>query len=89
MDKNIFEFRNYKAYLDHLISSKPGKGRGMRSSIAKALHCQTSYISQVLNEEAHFSLEQGDALNRLLDHSDIIVVGELSISWWRVPLLDG
>jgi hypothetical protein len=28
-------------------------------------------------------------LNRLLDHSDIIVVGELSISWWRVPLLDG
>jgi hypothetical protein len=54
------------------------------------LLCALCFIACLLQAQrlprSEFAWRQ---LNRLLDHSDIIVVGELSISWWRVPLLDG
>ena len=69
MDKEIYGYNDYKAYLNGFIAAKPGRGRGVKSAIASTLECQTSYVSQVLNENAHLSLEQGDKLNKFLGHS--------------------
>ena len=67
---SVFEFTHYKEYLLQWISNRPHHGRGERSRIAETLHCQLAYISQVLSGSAHFSFEQAEALNALLDHTD-------------------
>ena len=67
---SVFEFMSYKKYVLHWILSRPHCGRGERSRIAETLQCQLAYISQVLNGSAHFSFEQAEALNTLLDHTD-------------------
>lgn len=67
---SVFEFSSYKAYLLAWIETRPLKGRGERSRIAETLRCQLAYVSQVLNGPAHFSLEQAEALNALLDHTE-------------------
>ena len=69
MNKDIFEFRDYKAYLKHWIAKKPGKGRGLQSQIATHLGCQSVYVTQVLNTGANFSLEQAEGLNQYLGHT--------------------
>jgi uncharacterized protein (TIGR02147 family) len=66
----VFEFRDYKAYLKAWIASLPGGGRGAKSRIAEHSRCHLAYISQVLSGPAHFSLEQADALNGLLEHGE-------------------
>lgn len=68
MGKNyhLYDFTEYKAYLRHRADAE----RGMKSALAKALNCQSAYISQVLNENAQLSLEQGDAANHFFAHSD-------------------
>ncbi|MFL5812438.1 MAG: TIGR02147 family protein [Bdellovibrionia bacterium] len=67
---SVFEYTSYKAYLLAWIESRPQKGRGERSRIAETLRCQLAYVSQVLNGPAHFSFEQAEALNQLLNHTD-------------------
>ncbi|MGE3759316.1 MAG: TIGR02147 family protein, partial [Pseudobdellovibrionaceae bacterium] len=69
MTPSIFEYKDYKIYLRHL--AKTGiQRRGFKSAMAKAMHCQSTYVSQVLNANAHLSLEQAEALSPLLNHSD-------------------
>jgi uncharacterized protein (TIGR02147 family) len=67
MLKALFEYYNYKHYLNDYTSSK---NRGEKSKISEALRCHIAYVSQVLNGDAHFSLEQADLLNHYLGHSD-------------------
>ncbi len=69
MKNNIFDFSDYKAYLKTLIRTSPQLGHGFKSKIAKTLRCQTAYVSQVLNQNANFSLEQAEELNLLLQHT--------------------
>lgn len=69
MKTEIFEFQNYKAYLDYAIEQKARKGRGVRSALASFIGCQTPYVSQVLNAGMHFSLEQGMKINQFFGHS--------------------
>jgi uncharacterized protein (TIGR02147 family) len=68
--KNIFDFRDYKAYLNHVLSQMPSRGHGLRSRFAKHLRVQPGYISQVLNSGAHFSPEQAEDLNHFLNHTE-------------------
>lgn len=63
MTKSVFDFSDYKRYLTHML-----QGRGQRAQLAKHVACQTAYLSQVLNDEAHFSLEQAFATNEFLGH---------------------
>jgi uncharacterized protein (TIGR02147 family) len=65
--KSIFKQDDYKTYLNEIVNER---GRGERSRLAEALHCHLAYVSQVLNDEAQFSLEQGDVLNGYLGHSE-------------------
>jgi uncharacterized protein (TIGR02147 family) len=66
MKKIVFDFDDYKAFLLDWLAFQPAKGHGIRAELAKALGCQSAYISQVLRGTAHFSLEQAEALNRYL-----------------------
>jgi uncharacterized protein (TIGR02147 family) len=68
MKKTIYEYTDYKLYLEDLIHSKPKEGRGFKAKIAETIRCQTAYVSQVFNGGAHFSLEQADQINRFLGH---------------------
>jgi uncharacterized protein (TIGR02147 family) len=67
---SVFEYTSYKAYLLAWIESRPQNGRGERSRLAETLRCQLAYVSQVLNGPAHFSFEQAEALNQLLNHTE-------------------
>ena len=69
MNKDVFDFLSYKTYLKAVLKAMPAGGHGFRSRMAEATGCQMSYISQILNRGAHFSLEQAEALNTLLGHS--------------------
>jgi uncharacterized protein (TIGR02147 family) len=65
---SIFEYTEYKPYLRSKVGDKAAR-RGLKSALAKALSCQPTYISQVLNGHAHFSSEQVMDLNEFLGHS--------------------
>lgn len=67
--KNVFQYKDYKAYLNDLIQSKPARGRGIKSDLANFISCQTSYLSSVLKGPSHFSLEQADFVNRYFGHN--------------------
>lgn len=69
MKETIFDYQSYKTYLTDLIRSSPGRGRGMKSALAQAAQCQSTYVSQVLHGERHFSLEQAELINLHLGHS--------------------
>lgn len=55
---SVFEFDDYKAFLKATEKSRAHFERGFRSRLAEALGCQNAYISNILNKESHFSLEQ-------------------------------
>src|ERR1700733_19454 len=69
MQNSVFDYKEYKRYLRDFIRSQPSGGHGLRSKIAEALSCHITYVSQVLNKGAHFSLEQADELSRFLGHT--------------------
>jgi uncharacterized protein (TIGR02147 family) len=67
----VFEFESYKDFINsYLDDPARGGGYGSRAKLAKAIHCQTSYVAQVLNGRAHFSLEQIEDINEFLGHSE-------------------
>ena len=56
--KTPFEFNDYKAFLKDVEQFRGAFQRGFRSRLAEALGVQNAFISQVLNTDAHFGLEQ-------------------------------
>ncbi|MGZ3695471.1 MAG: TIGR02147 family protein [Bdellovibrionota bacterium] len=68
MDKTIFEFKHYKAYLQEKTGGT-GTKTGVKTALAKAVGCQSTYLSQVLHAKAHLSLEQAEKLNEFFGHS--------------------
>lgn len=69
MRKTVFDFKDYKPYLHEKISSSPNKGRGLKRNMAQHLGVQTAFVSQVLNQHVHFSLEQAVKLNDFWEHN--------------------
>lgn len=67
MLSSLFDHRDYKEYLRVRVAER---GRGEKSRLAEALRCHLAYISQVMAGNAQFSLEQADALNSYLGHSE-------------------
>ena len=60
---------DYKVYLNHRLDNDH-KGRGARSSLARAIGCQSAYLSSVLRGAGHLTPEQGEAINQYFSHSD-------------------
>ncbi|MFZ4403576.1 MAG: TIGR02147 family protein [Pseudobdellovibrionaceae bacterium] len=67
--KTIFDYSDYKKYICDRFENSEGKGRGLKLKMAEHLHCQTSFVSQVLNGQPHFSLEQAIKLNSFFLHN--------------------
>ncbi len=65
----IFDYKDYRKYVEMKLPITGAK-RGVRTRLAMALSCQTAFISRVLHEEAHFSLEHAVVINRFLIHTD-------------------
>ena len=66
---SVFDFQSYKVYL-RAYTGGPGRRSGIKSALATAIRCQTTYFSRVLNGNAQLSLEQAEALSLFLKHTD-------------------
>jgi uncharacterized protein (TIGR02147 family) len=66
---SVFDFMDYKAYIQAWIATRPSRGRGEKGRIADAISCHSTYISQVLQGSAHLSLEQASSLNDYIGHN--------------------
>jgi len=66
--KAIFEYTDYKEYLRSKVGG-PHQKKGVKSAIARALGCQPTYITHVLNAHANLSLEQAEAINTFFAHT--------------------
>ena len=69
MEISIFDFSHYKPYLIQMLGGYRRR-KGLRLAVSKELQCQPTFVSQVLNGSAHFSLEQAEKASRFLGHSE-------------------
>jgi uncharacterized protein (TIGR02147 family) len=78
LKKSIYEFQDYKIYLNHWVSKQPKAGHGEYRRIAKDLGVSTTMISQVFKSDKHLSLEMGaelcDYLNLSEDESEYLLL---------------
>ncbi|MCB0349717.1 MAG: TIGR02147 family protein [Bdellovibrionales bacterium] len=70
MNKDVFDFTDYKAYLLHFIKHSPKNGRGVRRAMAEAIRCPVSHISQVISGSSQFTAEQAEEMNDYLGHTE-------------------
>lgn len=68
MHDTIYAFSNYRKYL-HTILGTSTQRTGFKGVAAKAMGCSSAYLSRVLQGVANLSLEQGQKLSVLLQHS--------------------
>jgi uncharacterized protein (TIGR02147 family) len=68
---NLFEFNDYKSYLNEKISYEASLDRGFRTRLCEHVQCQPSYLSQVLNGKPEFTLEQAHRLNQFFFHDSL------------------
>lgn len=66
--KSVYDFLEYKSYLNSKAGIK-GARTGVRSGIAVAANCNTTYVSQVLNGDREFNLEQAEKIGHFLGHT--------------------
>jgi len=69
MNNTIFDFKNYKLYLQSFIESRPYAGRGVRMAMAKHLSSPVSHISQILNGKSQLTLDQAESMNDFIGHT--------------------
>ena len=67
--KSCFSYSDYRKYIQDCLPIE-GEKRGGRSKLAQALGVQTAFVSRVLHEDAHFSLEQAVDVNSFLGHTE-------------------
>lgn len=70
LTKDLFQHKDYKQYINEKLDNGLVT-RGARSLFAKAINCQTAYVSSVLRGQLHFTPEQGEAINNFFHHSDM------------------
>lgn len=68
--KTVFDYRSYKSYVTDSLDDLQHAKSGQRSRLARFIPCHSAYVSQVLNGNAHFSLEQGEKINTFLGHTE-------------------
>ncbi len=59
---NIFEYTNYREVMTKYLDEQVGS-RGYKASLARAIGCQGSYVSQVLVGKVHLTPDQAVALS--------------------------
>lgn len=66
MELNIYDYTEYKAYLNAAFKQK---GHGAKKQFSTAAQIQESFLSQVLGGKADISLEQADRANKFFEHT--------------------
>ena len=66
----IYESSDYKEYLRNWVESRPAGGRGEYRRMAQVLGVSTTLISQVVNGDKHFSMENANTLCEHLGFND-------------------
>ncbi len=66
----VFEFRDYKQFLNAWIQNHPKGGRGQLTKLAVHLRVSTTLISQVLKSDKHFSLETAAEITEYIGLND-------------------
>lgn len=54
----VFEYSDYKRFLDDWLTAQPRGGHGLKSKLATSLKCRLAYVSRVLHGDANLSAEQ-------------------------------
>lgn len=67
---HLFDFEDYKKFLNAKLDDLDEGGRGSRARMSRSIGCQTAYTAQVLRGSSHFSLEQAEAINDFLGHTE-------------------
>lgn len=70
----IYGYISYTDYVkDRIQSAKSAQGRGITKKLAEELQCHTTFISQVVNKKAGFSVEQAIKFGRFfrLDSAEV------------------
>jgi uncharacterized protein (TIGR02147 family) len=67
----IYDHSHYKLYKKAWIATRPHNGHGDKRKIVQILGCNSAYVSQVLERDAHFSLEQLALLSGHMDHNEL------------------
>lgn len=67
---SIFETHDYKAFVRDWVESRPSGGRGQYRLMAAAIGVSTTLVSQVVNGEKHFSMENS------VDLAEFMALGE-------------
>lgn len=62
--KSLFSYNDYKSYL--IAVNDSGVIKGFRSRLAEATGCQNAFVSQVLNGDVNFNLEQAMRIGSFL-----------------------
>jgi uncharacterized protein (TIGR02147 family) len=68
-DKNVFDFNTYRPYLQMKLGGIKTRD-GSKSKFSESVNMKLSYLSQVLQEKVHISLEQAERGNNFFKHSD-------------------
>jgi uncharacterized protein (TIGR02147 family) len=71
MKTTIYDYLDYKKYLNDALSLRAKTERGPRARLAEFIGCHLAYLSQVLNGSAHLSLEQAEGCNRFFTHTKV------------------
>jgi hypothetical protein len=67
---SIFETDDYKAFIREWVADRASGGRGQYRQMAAALGVSTTLVSQVVNGEKHFSMENS------VDLAEFMALGE-------------
>lgn len=68
---NLFEFTDFREYLEAFVKTQPRNGHGYKLKIAEALRVHPTLITQILKGRKSFSNEQAYALTQFMGLSDI------------------
>ncbi|MCB9073254.1 MAG: TIGR02147 family protein [Bdellovibrionaceae bacterium] len=58
MAKSLYEYNNYKTFVNEWLAQAPNQGHGLRKKLASAMNCQTAYVSHVFSGNYNLSPEQ-------------------------------
>lgn len=67
MKKDVFQFKNYKTYINTRLD-EAGARSGQRAKMAREMGVQSSYLSQVLHGHPDLTLEQAFRANAFFEH---------------------
>lgn len=83
MKSAVFDFKDYKVYLNYILEVRAETKKGQRSKLAAFIGCQPAYLSQVFNGTNDLSPEQAQNANEFLSHTPSEAKYFLNLVLWQ------